>query len=149
MASLYQLNPQASSWPPLALEPFLVFLERRLALQPEDVVTLVLADDALIQPMNATYRGKDAPTNVLSFNSDAPDELGDLIFALETIEREAQEQAKPFEMHLQHLILHGSLHLLGHDHETEAEATAMEALEVAILADYGLPDPYAALGAPL
>ena len=139
---MYQFNTQAGSWPDLAFEPYLKFLTTRLKLETTEVITLVLGDDAFVQPLNATYRGKDKPTNVLSFGSDADDELGDLIFALETIQREAAEQGKAFEDHLKHLILHGSLHLLGYDHETNTEAEEMEGLEIAILAEHGLPNPY-------
>lgn len=141
---MYQFNEQAGPWPELDLSDFLRSLAILLKLEADDLITLVLADDAFVQPLNATYRGKDRPTNVLSFNSDAEDELGDLIFALETIRQEAEEQDKPFDHHLKHLILHGSLHLLGYDHETEVEAEEMEALEVKILAEFGLSNPYLA-----
>ena len=113
---MYQFNTQAGAWPDLMLEPYLAFLTARLKLEAGDLITLVLGDDGFVQPLNASYRGKDKPTNVLSFGSDAEGELGDLIFALETIQREAVEQDKTFGDHFKHLILHGSLHLLGYDH---------------------------------
>ena len=102
----------------------------------------MLGDASLVQPLNKTYRGKDQSTNVLSFASDIEEELGDLIFDLAIIQYEAKAQDKTFENHFKHLILHGSLHLLGYDHETEEEAAEMEALEIAILAEHGLPNPY-------
>jgi probable rRNA maturation factor len=73
--------------------------------------------------------------------------LGDIVLAAETVRREADEQGLAFEDHLTHLIVHGFLHLVGHDHEAEAEALAMEGLETAILHDIGIADPYAAAGA--
>lgn len=139
---MYQFNAQAGRWPAADLQVYLAFLTARLRLDAGDLITLVLGDDAFVQPLNAAYRGKDAATNVLSFASDAQDELGDLIFALETIERESREQDKAFDAHFKHLILHGSLHLLGYDHETDADARDMESLEIAILAEHGLPNPY-------
>lgn len=142
---MYQINAHSDAWPDLdeALDDFLDQLTTRLKLEKNNLITIVLGDDALVQPLNATYRGKDASTNVLSFKADTEDELGDLVFALEVVEREAREQDKPFLDHFKHLILHGSLHLLGYDHEIEAEAVEMEALEVKILSEFGLPDPYA------
>ena len=108
-------------------------------------LSLLFTDDATIQTLNATYRGKDKPTNVLSFPLDAPAPvrlLGDIVLARETIEREATEQHKPFAHHLAHLLVHGLLHLLGHDHEIDEEADAMEALETQILASMHIPNPY-------
>lgn len=111
-------------------------------------IAIVLADDALVQGLNRDYRGQDKPTNVLSFSADDPGApgrprmMGDVVLALETIRREAGEQGKTLADHLGHLTIHGVLHLLGHDHETEAEAEAMETLETAILAGLGIADPY-------
>jgi probable rRNA maturation factor len=109
----------------------------------EDVVIL-LADDASIQALNRDHRGKDAPTNVLSFPAapSAAPHLGDLALAYETCAREAAAQGKALGDHLTHLVAHGVLHLLGWDHQTEAEAEAMEAHERALLAALGRPDPY-------
>ena len=107
-------------------------------------MTLVLADDAFVQPLNARYCGKDKATNILSFPSEAEDELGDLIFALETISAEAADLQKPILAHMRHLILHGSLHLLGYDHETPQQALEMESLECQFLTEFGDPDPYEA-----
>lgn len=115
-------------------------------------VTVLLTDDAEVRALNARYRGKDRPTNVLSFPAGLealpgePRLLGDLALAFGTCRREAGEQGKPLAAHLGHLVVHGCLHLLGHDHETEAEAEAMEAREREILAGLGIPDPYTAPG---
>jgi probable rRNA maturation factor len=108
-----------------------------------------LTDDAELQALNRQYRGKDKPTNVLSFPGDPADALpgeplplGDLALAYGTVAREASEQGKSLADHLSHLIVHGTLHVLGYDHETEAEAAEMEALEVRILSGFGIADPY-------
>lgn len=114
-------------------------------------VSVVLTDDAAVQELNRTWRGKDKPTNVLSFpaapqprHDEAATPLGDVVLAYETLVRESAEQSKPLQNHLAHLLVHGTLHCLGQDHEIgEAEADAMEALEVAALATLGIPDPYA------
>jgi probable rRNA maturation factor len=114
--------------------------------------TVVLADDALVRSLNATYRGQDKPTNVLSFPFRAPPGgdrghmLGDVVLAAETIAREARELAVPPSHHLQHLVIHGLLHLLGYDHDTDAEAEIMERVETEILATLGVADPYASGG---
>lgn len=108
-------------------------------------VTVLLADDAALAALNAQFRGKSGPTNVLSFPSPPNPEghLGDLALAYETCAREATEQGKPLAAHLAHLVAHGVLHLLGFDHEDDAEAEVMEAAEREALAQLGLPDPYA------
>ena len=108
-------------------------------------VSVFLADDAAVQALNRDWRGKDKPTNVLSFPApeNAARLLGDIALARETIAREAAEQGKSFEAHAAHLIVHGFLHLLGYDHEEEEEAEAMETRERAILAALGIADPYA------
>ena len=120
-------------------------------------VSLLLADDVVLRRLNRDYRGRDAATNVLAFPNmdphaprpaDAVLALGDLAVALETLLREAAAQGKTPEHHFCHLIVHGTLHLLGHDHEAEAEAQAMEALERGILGSLGIPDPYRVLEEP-
>ncbi|KAF1691697.1 rRNA maturation RNase YbeY [Pseudoxanthomonas jiangsuensis] len=102
--------------------------------------------------LNHHYRGKDYPTNVLSFPAELPEGLpkgvklpllGDLVICAPVVAREAREQGKPLAAHYAHLTVHGALHLLGWDHEDDKEAEAMEQLEREILADLGLPDPYA------
>lgn len=110
---------------------------------------IALTDDAGIRALNRTWRGQDKPTNVLSFPAPAAPAipgmavaLGDVIVAYETLAREAQGDGKAIAAHFQHLVVHGVLHLAGHDHEDEGEAQAMEDLERRILAGLGLPDPY-------
>ena len=113
------------------------------------VLAIALADDAAVRKLNRSFRGKDKPTNVLSFPADAhatppgaPRFLGDIVLARQTVTREAREQGKPLVDHLKHLVVHGTLHLLGYDHEADAEAARMEALEVRILSGLGVPNPY-------
>jgi probable rRNA maturation factor len=112
--------------------------------QGERGVSILLTDDATVQDLNARFRGKDAATNVLSFPAPqtARPHLGDVALAYGVCAREAQGQGKTLAAHLAHLTAHGVLHLIGYDHDTEAEAEAMEGLERAILASLGLPDPY-------
>lgn len=116
--------------------------------QPTEL-SLLFTDDAHIQALNREWRGKDKATNVLSFPAfdigpdDAlPPMLGDIVLARETILNEAALEQKPFEHHLTHLMVHGLLHLLGYDHETEDEADEMEAIERLVLAKLAIPDPY-------
>jgi probable rRNA maturation factor len=116
-------------------------------------LAVMLTDDSGIRTLNGNWRGIDKPTNVLSFPAlqptapsrpgDAPRMLGDIAIAYETMRREADDEQKPFDHHLSHLAVHGFLHLIGYDHETEGEAEVMEALEQEILAQLGIPDPYA------
>jgi probable rRNA maturation factor len=110
-------------------------------------LSVLLCDDAAIRALNRDWRGMDKPTNVLSFPAGdvpaGPRLLGDIAVAIETTAREAEAEGKPFEAHVAHLIIHGFLHLLDHDHEDAAEAEAMETLETTILGRLGLPDPYA------
>jgi probable rRNA maturation factor len=116
----------------------------RPKLAPEPELSLLFTDDAHIRVLNRQYRGKDKPTNVLSFpapKSFGP-QLGDLVLAAETIAAEAKREAVTLDDHLVHLVVHGFLHLLGYDHEIEREAVAMERLETAILAGLGIADPY-------
>lgn len=117
-------------------------------LPAESTMSVVLADDAFIQTLNLKYRGKEKPTNVLSFpahDDDDPnptDELGDIVLAYETIAAEAAEQNKTLEHHVQHLIIHGFLHLMGYDHEEDDEADLMEGLEIQLLEQLGIANPY-------
>ncbi|KAB0683010.1 rRNA maturation RNase YbeY [Aureimonas leprariae] len=126
----------------------LLALGRRLAVTPTEL-GLTLASDAAVRTLNAEWRNKDKPTNVLSFPArdltpgEAPDALlGDLVLALETCRREAAAEAKSLADHFRHLVVHGTLHCLGYDHEDDAAADEMEALEVLILGDLGIADPY-------
>ncbi|HEY3917389.1 MAG TPA: rRNA maturation RNase YbeY [Stellaceae bacterium] len=113
-------------------------------------LSLVLADDATVRDLNARWRGKDAPTNVLAFASGEgptagkPLLLGDVVLAFETVAAEAKAQGKSLADHLRHLVIHGVLHLLGYDHLAGAPARRMEALETRILAVLGVADPYRA-----
>jgi probable rRNA maturation factor len=112
-------------------------------------VAILLADDARLSALNTVFRGKSGPTNVLSFPRSGPgggDHLGDIALALGVCAREAAEQGKTLAAHLQHLTAHGVLHLLGYDHQTDAEAEAMEAKERQVLAGLGVADPYASEG---
>jgi len=107
-------------------------------------VSLALADDDAVRILNRDYRGKDKPTNVLSFESGEQPFLGDIVLALETVLSEAEEQGKAPADHLTHLVVHGVLHLLGHDHENARAAKRMERMEVEVLAGLGVSDPYEA-----
>ncbi len=109
-----------------------------------------LADDPHIRELNARWRGLDKPTNVLSFPAVDPAHLGqarllgDIVLAYETVAREAEDEGKALADHYRHLVVHGFLHLLGFDHETDADAQVMEAMETRILARLGVADPYRA-----
>jgi probable rRNA maturation factor len=131
------------------------FVERDLADKgfAEAELAVMLTDDVGIRTLNLNWRGIDKPTNVLSFPAlpptvhngpdDAPAMLGDIAIAYETTRREADDEQKPFDHHLSHLAVHGFLHLVGYDHESDADAEIMENLEAEILAQLGIPDPYA------
>lgn len=113
------------------------------------VIGLLLADDAAIRELNRAWRGQDKPTNVLSFPAPAqpsggagPRVLGDIALAYETVVREARQEAKVLADHVAHLLVHGTLHLLGRDHQGNEEADAMEALEIRALAGIGIANPY-------
>lgn len=110
-------------------------------------LSIRLVDTVESQSLNHTYRGKDKPTNVLSFPFEAPehvpmDLLGDLVICVPVVEQEAEDQDKSPMDHWAHLTLHGTLHLLGYDHIDEEEAEEMEALEISLLAKLGIKDPY-------
>ena len=122
------------------------------AVQPEGdevEMTVRIVDEAESHELNLTYRGKDRPTNVLSFPFECPDEvvlplLGDLVICRQVVEREAAEQEKPLMAHWAHMVVHGSLHLLGYDHIEDYEAEEMESLETQIMQGLGFDDPYLA-----
>lgn len=126
----------------------------RHAVAPCSELTIRLVESDESQSLNREYRDKDKPTNVLSFPFEAPpglDEfslLGDLVICHAVVEREAAEQGKTLVNHYAHMVVHGTLHLLGYDHIEDAEAEEMEALEREILADFGIPDPYALTHGP-
>ncbi|MFP1805254.1 rRNA maturation RNase YbeY [Lonsdalea quercina] len=117
--------------------------------QAESEVTIRIVDEAESHELNHTYRGKDKPTNVLSFPFEAPPEvelplLGDLIICRQVVEQEAAEQEKTQEEHWAHMVVHGCLHLLGYDHIEDSEAEEMESLETEIMQGMGYADPYLA-----
>ena len=153
------LARESESWPG---EPHLIALSQQvinaacndLGLKSRQSVelSLVFTDNAKVQGLNAKWRGKDKPTNVLSFPSIAlkpgdtpPPVLGDIILAFETVSEEAIAENKTFENHISHLLLHGFLHLLGYDHESDDDADLMEGIETRILAALAIPDPYAVI----
>lgn len=117
-------------------------------------VSVRIVDASEIHALNREYRGKDKPTNVLSFPAgevaglppDVPRLLGDIVICAEVVRTEAAEQGKDVANHWAHMLVHGTLHLLGHDHETDAEAVEMEALEARVLSHFGVPDPYGETG---
>ncbi|MBD2858733.1 rRNA maturation RNase YbeY [Spongiibacter sp. KMU-158] len=116
-------------------------------LREQAELTIRLVDEAESQALNHQYRGKDKPTNVLSFPADLPPELelpllGDLVICKQVVEREAVEQHKPLQHHWAHMVIHGILHLLGFDHIEDDEAEFMEAREIALLAQLDIDNPY-------
>lgn len=145
-------NSQSQQIPPVAeLERWITAALRSQQLE-EAEVSLYIADEAESQELNSQYRGKDYPTNVLSFPADIHEEvgiplLGDLIVCAPVVEREAQEQGKTLDAHWAHMLVHGSLHLLGFDHIDDGEADEMEALETEIITGLGYPAPYQELTA--
>jgi probable rRNA maturation factor len=150
------ISVEAAGWP---AETDLVALAGRasaatlaeLAIPPgRSEIGILFTDDAHVRSLNAEWRGKDKPTNVLSFpafpvvtKGTMPPMLGDIVLAIETVRAEAALDSKPFEHHLTHLVVHGLLHLLGYDHETDADGEEMEGLERRILAGLAIADPYA------
>ena len=128
---------QIEQWATAAVQP-----------QSDEVeMTVRIVDEAESHALNLNYRGKDRPTNVLSFPFECPDEvelplLGDLVMCRQVVEREAQEQDKPLMAHWAHMVVHGSLHLLGYDHIEDNEAEEMESLETQIMTGLGFADPY-------
>ncbi|QIW16071.1 rRNA maturation RNase YbeY [Pasteurellaceae bacterium RH1A] len=136
-----------------SLEQFTLWIGQALALEaqsqafPETEITVRIVDEAESQDLNFTYRGKDKPTNVLSFPFEAPEGielplLGDLIICRQVVEKEAAEQGIGLEAHWAHLAVHGTLHLLGYDHLNDEEAEEMEGLETEIMQAMGFDDPY-------
>lgn len=138
-----------------SLEQFTFWVERALTLEadtadfPETEMTIRIVDEAESHELNLTYRGKDKPTNVLSFPFEVPAGielplLGDLVICRQVVEKEAEEQEKSLEAHFAHLTVHGTLHLLGYDHLNDEEAEEMESLETTIMQSMGFADPYLA-----
>lgn len=108
----------------------------------DEKFSILLTNDKHIQVLNRDFRNKDKPTNVLSFPDGENEYLGDIAISLQTIETEAKEQDKDFYHHFIHMVVHGLLHLKGHDHEDNSEAEKMESLEIKILADIDIKNPY-------
>lgn len=151
---------QDEAWPQVVLQPMfcdrIAFaIEQFLEFDGIERAVVAFADDNQVKELNRRFRGKDQPTNVLSFPapeharsmnvseaSDGVAFLGDIILARETVLKEAEEQATPFDHHVAHLIVHGILHLVGYDHETRVAAEDMEALEIEILAHLDIDNPY-------
>ncbi len=129
---------------------FRAWAEAALAGRRDEVeLTLRLVDEEESRALNRRYRGRDRATNVLSFPFEPPPGvpsrlLGDLVICAPVVAREAREQGKPAEAHWAHMVVHGILHLLGHDHQTPGEAEEMETLEIRILTELGFDDPYGA-----
>lgn len=150
------LMVEAGDWPAkpalsaLARKGVAAALAEAGAADASSELSIVFTDDAHIRALNAGWRGKDKATNVLSFpafpvkpGDRLPPMLGDIVLAAETVAHEAELEEKPFDHHLLHLMVHGVFHLLGYDHENDADAEAMEALERRALAKLAIPDPYA------
>jgi probable rRNA maturation factor len=153
----FDLTVEAGEWPDEATLTDLVERAISAALAEigpdrpgESELGVVFTDDARIRELNAGWRGKDSATNVLSFpafpetkSGPLPPLLGDIVLAAGTVASEAALEGKPIGNHISHLVVHGLLHLVGYDHESDAEAEEMEALERRILARLAIPDPYA------
>lgn len=141
-----QLASQADDLPSEA--DFRLWCEKALQAQGDVELTIRIVDEEEGRQLNRTWRHKDYATNVLSFHADIPEGvldvplLGDLVICAPVVAREAQEQHKTRTEHWAHLVIHGCLHLLGYDHETDPEAEEMEALETELLAQLSYPDPY-------
>ncbi len=138
-AAFLALSQEAIKTAPLAMK------------SPHRLAVLMLSDNESIRELNKTYRGKDKPTNVLSFPSSEvslpgeesePVHIGDAILAYEYVTEEAKNEKKPIKSHLSHLVIHGVLHLLGYDHETSKDAETMETLEIRLMKQLGLDNPY-------
>jgi len=138
----------ATSFLPLPGEDqFAEWISLVLGEQPESELTLRLVDEDESRELNSRFRGKPRPTNVLSFPAELPSGvelplLGDIVICAPLVAEEAEAQNKPVLFHWAHLVIHGVLHLLGHDHQDEDEAEEMESLETELLASIDIPNPY-------
>lgn len=150
VADVWNAEPQADA---VVLRAIAAAANAAGSAESQSELAVMLTDDAGIRTLNANWRGLDKPTNVLSFPAlapssppqpgDPPRMLGDIAIAYETTRREADDEGKAFADHLTHLAVHGYLHIVGYDHETDAEAEIMEQLERDILAGLQIADPYA------
>jgi probable rRNA maturation factor len=137
-------EPEVQSFVALAIE-----MADEVAGPAEGGIAVLVDGDERIRALNRLWRGIDKPTNVLSFSypdapAGAPQHVGDIAISYQTAAAEAAAEGKPFAHHMQHLAVHGFLHVLGYDHESDEDAEAMERLERTILARLGVPDPYIA-----
>jgi probable rRNA maturation factor len=139
---------KATDFQPLpGLQDFRLWVTAALQAPGDAELTVRLVDEAESRELNSRYRGKDAPTNVLSFPAELPPGmdiplLGDIVICAPLVHQEAVAQGKPVQAHWAHLVIHGVLHLLGHDHQDEQEAGVMEALEADLLISLGYANPY-------
>ncbi|APZ42306.1 rRNA maturation RNase YbeY [Acidihalobacter ferrooxydans] len=143
---MIEVQRETAAWTPD--DALLARWTSAVVVDPAQEVVLRFVDARESQALNRDYRGKDSPTNVLSFTFESPPGmalplLGDLVICAEVVEREAREQRKTCEAHFAHIVIHGLLHLQGHDHEAETDAQRMEALEIEILRRLGYDNPYA------
>tara|TARA_R110002020_G_scaffold317644_1_gene533270 strand:+ start:201 stop:662 length:462 start_codon:yes stop_codon:yes gene_type:complete len=139
------ISHQSSDWPDcdLLVQKAITSAWNVLTIPRAGELSVALSNDEQVQALNRDYRNNDKPTNVLSFPVAEPAPLlGDIVLALETVQREANEKAISFEDHLTHLLIHGFLHLQGYDHENEDEAEIMEALEIRALSALAIDNPY-------
>ncbi len=136
---------QSGDWPEckLLVHKAVASVWSQLTVPRAGELSVALSDDAYVQTLNRDYRHKDTPTNVLSFPvAESAPLLGDIVLALETVQREAKEKSISFEDHLTHLIIHGFLHLQGYDHEKDDDAKIMEDLEIRALSALAIDNPY-------
>lgn len=148
----YAVDLQIESENPTIPNQFLIqrWINEALQSRLEDAeLTIRIVDEAESAELNLTYRNKQGPTNVLSFPADIPEEvelekqlLGDLIICAPIVEREAKQQEKTSEAHWAHMVIHGTLHLLGYDHIEDKDADIMEGIEIKLLEQLGYPAPY-------
>jgi len=152
VSATIEITTEAAAWEKLAGAEAAVRRAVEAALRAgrveEGEISVLLTDDARMRTLNRGFRDTDRATNVLAFpaprrGGHGANAIGDIALAYETLAREAETEGKAAEHHLMHLAVHGTLHLLGFDHGNDADAEAMEARERAILAELGVPDPYA------
>ena len=149
-SDLWQAEPQAEATVRAAIAAAADFVNNAPSTRDGEV-SILLADDSAVREVNRQWRGLDKPTNVLSFPAaDTPatqGHLGDIVIAYETLRKECDAEGRLFVHHLAHLTVHGFLHLIGYDHETDAQADEMESLESRIMAAMNMPDPWQDAGA--